>query len=202
MILGDWSSDVCSSDLCPSLWTCPLSAQGASICPESQGDAVEPVPWALPASCASSPTGHHIWPAPSSERSGIIPFGTSYAPCAHAYARTPTCTNIHVSACANAPALARSNTCVPGGEGSMILFSLLGRCMRSAATHFGCPSSCVHAHAVATILAVFNAVSHSTHAGDRPPHHHPGCRKAPSSCALHYMRTIVHKTTPAIPTCL
>ena len=84
----------------------------------------------------------------------------------------------------------------------MILFSLLGRCMHSTTTHFGCPSGRVHAHAVTTILAVFNAVSHSTHAGDRPPHHHPGCRQASSSCASRYMCTIVHKTTPMVPACL
>ena len=178
-----------------------LISSGASICPESQGDAVEPVPCAPPASCTSSPTGHHIWPALSSERTlASFPFRMSYAPCVHAYARAPTCTNVHVSACANAPALACANTCVPGGEGSMILFSLLGRHMHSTATHFGCPSSHMHAHAVATILAVFNAVS--PHAGDRPLHHHLGCRKALSSCTLHYMCTIVCETTPVVPTCL
>ena len=134
--------------------------------------------------------------------SSIIPFGMSYAPCAHAHACTPTCTNVYISTCANAPALVHANTCLPGWEGSMILSSLLRRHMCSAATHFGCPSSCVHVHAVTTILAVFSAVSHSTCAGDRPPHYHPGCRKALSSCALHYMCTIVHKTTPEVPACL
>ena len=51
----------------------------------------------------------------------------------------------------------------------MILFPLLGRHMRSAATHFGCPASRVHAHAVATILVGFNAVSHPTCAPQESP---------------------------------
>ena len=66
------------------------------------------------------------------------------------------------------------------------LFSLLGRHMYSAATHFGCPSCCVHAHAIATTLAELNALSHSTHAGEghrTTTTQAAGKPRAPAPCA-------------------